>query len=424
MRKEGPEILPNLFDSDFFLYNQCPMARPLSMLEDIKSSARKLLKVQIGWRRHLHRNPELSFEEVETTRYLRQLVNQMGLTVPKFKMKTGLIAEIQGTKPGPVVAIRSDIDALPIQEQTGLPYKSRSDGRMHACGHDVHMATVLGAARLLQDYRHRLAGTVRFLFQPAEEQPPGGARPMIEHGALKGVTMIFGLHVEPHLATGKISVRDGVTMGSVYDFDLIIRGQSGHAARPHLAVDAIVVAAEVIQALQTTVAREIDPISPAVITFGEIRGGSARNVVSGEVTIRGTARTLSDKLYKKVPALIRRTVGGICRARGASFEMNHVSDYPVLENDLEVNRRYERLFNALFGDGRVTETPLVLGGEDFACYLEKVPGAMFRLGVMNKKLKADKPWHSPEFIADEEAMFYGTSLLAACALNALGGMDE
>jgi amidohydrolase len=186
-----------------------------------------------------------------------------------------------------------------------------------------------------------------------------------------------------------------------------------------MTVDAIVTAAEVVDAVQKIVSREVDPISPIVITFGEIHGGVARNVVSGEVILKGTARTLSPTLYKKVPALIRKTVGGICRARGASFEMNKISDYPVLKNNATVNRLYEKNFSALFGKNRTERTEPVLGGEDFACYLEKVPGAMFRLGIMNKKIKADKPWHSPEFIADEEALYYGTSLLAACAVDVL-----
>lgn len=329
------------------------------------------------------------------------------------------MAEVKGKKKGPIVAIRTDIDALPINEQSGVPFKSRNIGKMHACGHDVHMATVLGAATMIAEMRNELAGAVRFIFQPAEEMPPGGARPMIAAGALDDVSIIFGLHVDPHVPTGTIGLRDGITMAAVYDFDITVHGAGGHAARPHLAIDAISVAAEIIESLQKVVSRETDPVSPAVITFGQISGGTARNVISDKVTITGTARTLSEELRRRVPALIKRTVAGICSARNARFEITEIADYPVLRNHPKVNRILEETYDELFGRGKVTVTEPVLGGEDFACYLEKVPGAMFRLGVMNKKIKADKPWHSSFFIADERAMVYGTALLVGSTVKYL-----
>lgn len=386
----------------------------------ILEAAAAVQSAQRDWRRHLHQHPELSNEEFKTTAFLIEKVKGLGLTPRKTALPTGFMAELKG-KGDRVVAVRTDIDALPIVEKSGVPFASLTKGKMHACGHDVHMATVLGAAAILTKLRDQVHGTVRFIFQPAEEMPPGGARPMIAAGALKDVSMIFGLHVDPHLTVKKIGLRDGATMASVYDFDLIIRGQTGHAARPHMAVDAIATAAEVIDSLQKVVAREIDPISPVVITFGQIEGGVARNVVADQVKIVGTARTLSASAKKNVPALIRRTVDGICRARGAKFEMREIADYPVLVNDAKVNKLLARSFDFLYGPGKIEETPQVLGGEDFACYLEQVPGAMFRLGVMNKKIKADKPWHSPEFIADEAAMPVGSALLAAVVIDALNG---
>ncbi len=387
----------------------------------IMAAARMIAKTQIGWRRHLHQYPELSNREYKTTAWLKDQLTGMGLTLLPLKMETGVLAELRGKKGGPVVAIRSDIDALPIVERSGVPYESKHPGCMHACGHDVHMATVLGAAAVLSELRDLLPGTVRFVFQPAEEMPPGGARPMIAAGALRGVSMIFGLHVDPHLSTGKISLRDGATMASVFDFDLIIRGRGGHAARPHAAVDAIVVAAELVTSIQTIVSREVDPVEPIAVTFGEIGGGTARNVIAEEVRLVGTARSLSTTAFKKLPALIGRTAKGICRARGATFELRPVAEYPVLSNHPRANRILARSFEGMFGKGKLEETPRVLGGEDFACYLEHVPGAMFRLGTMNKKIKADKPWHSPEFAVDEAAMPVGTAVLAASALDASGG---
>jgi len=388
-----------------------------ALRKDILAHTRKVHAAQVKWRRHIHQYPEISNEEFETTAFLRKQVKRLGLKILPLKMPTGLLAEIRGSKSGPTVAIRADIDALPVLEQTGLPFASKIKGRMHACGHDLHTATVLGTAAVLTKMREHLAGNVRFLFQPAEETPPGGARPMIANGALKNVATIFGIHTDPHLAVGKIGLRDGPAMASVYDFDLIIKGKGGHAARPHTAVDAIVIAAEVVGSIQKIVSREIDPVTPVAVTFGRIEGGTARNVVADRVTLVGTARTFSKAARKRVPALIRRTVSGVCRAHGAGFEIIEAASYPVLVNDPATNRLFARNQELLFGKNRVTEAQTVLGGEDFACYLQKVPGAWMRLGVMNKQIGADQPWHSPRFIVDEEAMYYGTALLVAATLD-------
>ncbi len=376
-------------------------------------------KKQIAWRRRLHQHPELSNQEHHTTAFLRNELSRIGLRILPLRLKTGVLAELVGDYPGPTIAVRSDIDALPILEQNRIPFSSRRAGVMHACGHDVHMATVLGVATVTARFRSQMNGRIRFIFQPAEEMPPGGARPMIENGALKDVDMIFGLHVDPHVPVGQIGLRDGVTMASVYDFDLIVHGRAGHAARPHLAVDAITTAAELIDSIQKIVSREIDPVDPVVVTFGQIQGGTARNVVADTVRLEGTARTLSERARRSVPALIRRTATGIARARGASIELRDVASYPLLRNDAAVNKLIEETFTVLFGKGKIVTTEPVLGGEDFACYLEQVPGAMFRLGVMNRKLKADQPWHSPAFMVDENAMLLGTALLAGVALNVL-----
>ncbi|HWR83475.1 MAG TPA: M20 family metallopeptidase [Candidatus Deferrimicrobium sp.] len=394
--------------------------------EFILKQARRWHWRQVAWRRHFHQYPELSNRETKTTAFLQKLVSGLGLKVLPIDMKTGLLAELKGKENGPTVAVRTDIDALPITEQTGVPFKSKRPGCMHACGHDVHMAVVLGVAAILVETHSAIGGrgTVRFIFQPAEESPPGGARPMILSGAIDDVSVIFGVHVDPQTSTGKIGLRDGVTMASVTDFDLIVGGKGGHAARPHLGVDAISVAAEIVESVQKVVSREIDPTSPVAVSFGMVYGGTARNVIADRVTLQGTARALSPDAARALPKLIRRTAEGICSARGARLEMTIVADYPVLKNDPAVNRVLSRSFESLFGKGRVVETSPVLGGEDFACYLQKVPGAMFRLGVMNKELKADKPWHSPEFMVDEEAIFHGTATLVAAVLDSLGSRGQ
>ncbi len=395
------------------------MKKIITPYDEIKSLSKSIAQKQIEIRRHLHQYPEVSFNEFKTTSYLKKEIKKLGLKILPVKMETGVLAELKGKNKGPTIAIRTDIDALPVTEKTALKYKSKIDGCMHACGHDMHMATVLGTAMVLKKMQSQLNGTVRFIFQPAEEMPPGGARPMIANGALKDVSAIFGLHVDPHLSTGKISLRDGVTMASVNDFDLIIHGKGGHAARPNTAIDALTTACEVVEAIQKVVSREIDPITPVAVTFGSINGGVARNVIADRVVLKGTARSLSKKATRDLPKLIKRTATAVCKGRGARLEMNVLADYPVLYNHSKINGLFSKNYQDLFGKGKIEETPLVLGGEDFACYLEKVPGAMFRLGVMNKKIKADKPWHSSQFITDEKALTFGTALLVSAAYDFL-----
>ncbi|UCD64293.1 MAG: amidohydrolase [Candidatus Zixiibacteriota bacterium] len=387
----------------------------------VLQKARGKLPLQVKWRRHFHQAPEISNQEFRTTAYIERQVKNLGLKVTPIKLDTGLVAELHGGHRGKTAAVRTDIDALPVREMTRLSFKSRIDGAMHACGHDVHMAVVLGVAAILGELRADLKGKVRFIFQPAEEEPPGGAEPLIAGGVLKDVKMIFGLHVDPHLSTGKISLRDGVTMGSVTDFDLIVHGRGGHAARPNDGVDAIATAADVVNSVQKVVAREVDPIEPLVITFGKIEGGTARNTICDRVKLTGTARTLSPALARRLPGLIKKAARGACQARRARLEMNLVASYPVLSNHPEANRILATNYEALFGKGKIERTELVLGGEDFARYLQKTKGAMFRLGVMNRKIGADKPWHSPAFTVDEKAILYGTALIAASVIDFLHG---
>jgi amidohydrolase len=385
--------------------------------DDIRSAAMRFANKQVAWRRHLHQHPELSNQESETTAFLRKEISKLGLKILPLRMPTGLLAELHGATSGPTVVIRTDIDALPIVERSGVSFVSKRPGCMHACGHDMHMASILGTANLLAHFRKSLAGTVRFIFQPAEEMPPGGAIPMIANGALKNGDVIFGLHVDPDIPTGKIGVRDGAAMASVYDFDLTVHGRGGHAAKPHLTVDAIATAAEIIESLQKIVSRDTDPIDSVVITFGKISGGIARNVIADSVLITGTARTLSPKLQKLVPSLIKRIATNIAKARGASCTIEAKAHYPVLFNNSRVNDYLEMHYQSLFGAGKVVQTPSSLGGEDFACYLQKLPGAMFRLGIRNPKIKATEPWHSPRFVADEAALPFAAALLTTATLN-------
>ncbi len=385
----------------------------------ILSLVKKQSQVQIAFRRKLHQQPELSTQEYKTTALLKKEIQKLNLNILPTSMPTGLLVEIVGDSPGRTIAIRTDIDALPIVEQTGLPFASRNTGSMHACGHDMHMATIMGAVKILTKLRKDIQGSIRIIFQPAEEQPPGGARPMIADGALDDVDAILGLHVDPRVPTGKIGLRDGVTMASVTDFDLIIHGVGGHAARPQTAVDAIVIASEIVSSIQTIVSRQVDPIGSVAITFGMIQGGTARNVIADSVKLTGTARALSPADQKRLPKLIRRVAEKICQAHGARLEMNIIAGYPVLSNSISINKLFAQTYESLFGKGKIVETEPVLGGEDFACYLEHVPGAMVRIGVKNKKIGADKSWHHPQFIADEASLHYATALIVSSVVNFL-----
>ena len=380
-------------------------------------TVRRWYPTQVQWRRHLHQHPETALEELKTTAFLKTELRKIGLTLKPLKLRTGVVAELKGALPGPTVAIRSDIDALPILEQTGLPFASRTAGKMHACGHDMHMAIVLGTAAVLSEHRKELRGTVRFIFQPAEEVAPGGAVLMIKEGALRGVDAIFGLHVDPAIPVGKIGLRDGAMMAAVCDFDVAIAGIGSHAARPHLGADAIVAATDVVQALQTLVSRRTDQLSTLVLTVGQITGGTARNVIASSSHLTCTARTLDPVLAKRLPSLISKTVASACKVHGAVGKTTIVASYPPVVNEPAVNRMYADIFAGLFGRSRVIEADRSLGGEDFAYYLQRVPGAMLRLGIKNRAIGADQPWHSSRFIADENALWYGSALLAVAALE-------
>jgi len=278
------------------------------------------------------------------------------------------------------------------------------------------MAIVWGAAKILSEIKSELNGSVKFLYQPSEEEPPGGANPMIAAGALKKpkVSAIFGLHVDPTIKVGKIGLKDGPMMARVDDFNIVVHGRSGHGARPQETVDAVVVASSLITALQSIASRQVNPLDPLVITIGKIKGGKARNVIADEVILHATARSLDKKVAGKIPGMIKKIADGICKAYGAKYEIDFQAGYPVLENVPEINDIFSKVTRNMHGKNTVTlkDRP-GMGAEDFACYLQKVPGAMFLLGIQNKKIGADKPWHHPEFKIDEKAIPFAASILAA-----------
>jgi amidohydrolase len=390
----------------------------------IKEISNRIFPELVKLRRELHQYPELYSKEFKTSERIVKELTKLKIRVKKGIARTGVVGVLEGKKGGKTVALRADMDALPILEQTNFPYKSKYPGVMHACGHDVHMTCVIGTAKILSAMKNELKGNVKFIFQPSEEVHPGGAKPMIQAGVLKNpnVSAIFGMHCDPSIPIGKIGIREGPFMAQADNFDIIIHGTGGHGARPHDGVDAIVVAAQVIQALQTIASRKISPVEPVVISVGKIEGGNARNIICDRVTLRGTARSLNQEVAKRIPRLLKEIAEGVARSAGASAQVKYQTGYPVLINPTEATRFARNTIAGMLGKNAIYEIPQpLMGAEDFAYYLQKVPGSFLRLGTRNPKKNAVYPWHHPKFTVDEEAIIIGSSVLAGLAFDFLNG---
>jgi len=390
--------------------------------DKIKAISNKIFPRLLKLRRDFHQYPELGFKEFKTSHRVTKELEKLGIRVKRGIATTGVAGVLNVKKKPKTVALRADMDALPIQEQTNFAYKSKNKGVMHACGHDAHMACVIGAAIILSELKGELNGNVKFIFQPSEESPPGGAKPMIQAGVLKNpaVSGIFGLHCDSSIPVGKIGVKEGPFMAQADSFNITIKGVGGHGARPHDGIDAIVVAAQAIQALQTIASRKIDPVQPVVISVGKIEGGTKRNIICDKVTLEGTARSLNKQVARRIPVLLKNIISGVVRSAGASFELSYSLGYPVLINNPQATDLARATIANMFGRQAIFEIkkPL-MGAEDFAYYLEKVPGTFLRLGIKNPKKNAIYPWHYPKFTVDENAIKIGTSVLAGVAFDFL-----
>lgn len=368
-------------------------------------------------RRHLHQHPELGFEEFETSKLVVRELESLDLDVHTgFAKGTGVVAILRGTAPGAdakdarAVALRADMDCLPIQEESGLPYASSVSGKMHACGHDGHTATLLGAAKVLAKNRARLKGTVVFCFQPAEENG-GGGRYMVEEGALENpkCSAAFALHGIPTLPLGHVGVRSGPSHAASDGFRILIRGRGGHGAAPHMAIDPIVLGARVVEALQSVVSREVNPIESAVVTIGAIHAGVARNVIPDTLEMLGTIRSLKEDVRRKVQAAVKRTAEGICLAGGAKADVEIKDGYPVMVNDPAAAKFVLDVARENVGGERVKEIAApTMGGEDFGYFLQKVPGAMFRLGVSTRD--GYPSLHNPAYDFSDAAIPVGVAM--------------
>lgn len=387
---------------------------------DLLQQAGKLKEQIIAWRRDFHQHPELSFEETRTSQAVAEHLRKLGLEVQTGVGHTGVVAVLRGLEPGPTIALRADMDALPIQDQKQVGYASKVPGKMHACGHDAHTSILMGAAQFLTHLGRPERGNIKFIFQPAEEGG-GGAKVMIDDGVLKDpqVDAVAGLHVFPPVPTGQITAVKGVGCAAADFIKIKVIGRGGHAAHPHTAVDSITVAAEVISALQHIASRQVDPLDSVVITLGKIQGGSASNVIAPEVELQGTVRTLNPSLREQMPERIEKVIKGVTEALGATYEFVYDMGYPsIVNNDRMVDLVLETADQVL-GEGRWQLVKPSMGGEDFSYYTHEVPGVFFRLGVGNEQKNAIYPLHHPLFDIDEDGLPIGVALLSAVALNYL-----
>lgn len=385
------------------------------MLNRIKELASTLAPRLIEIRRHIHSHPELSGQEHQTAAYVAGVLSSSGLHVREAIGKTGVLGELKGSNnTHQWLAIRTDMDALPITERTDLDFVSRNLGIMHACGHDVHTTVGLGAAMVLSELGEPLPGNVRFLFQPAEEIAQG-ANWMIQDGALEDVKAILGVHVFPTIPAGSVGIRHGVLTAAADDLELTIIGESGHGARPHEAIDAIWIGSQVITNLQQAISRTHNPLRPVVLTIGKISGGRAPNVIADQVKMSGTVRSLHPDTHKELPAWIENIVANVCSSYGAKYELNYRQGVPSVQNDPLLTQLVESVALEAWGSERVTILPEPsLGAEDFSMYLEQVPGMMFRLGVGHKD-KQNYPLHHPQFEVDESSIVTCVVVLAYAA---------
>jgi amidohydrolase len=382
------------------------------MLSQIKDIARTLAPRLIEIRRHLHSHPELSGQEYQTAAYVAGVLSSCGLHVQEAVGKVGVVGELSGQGADPrLLAIRTDMDALPIQERTRLEFASRQPGIMHACGHDVHTTVGLGTAMVLSQLGGALPGSVRFLFQPAEEIAQGAGW-MVADGVMDQVAAILSVHVFPSIPAGSIGIRYGALTAAADDLELLIVGESGHGARPHEAIDAIWIAAQVVTNLQQAISRTQNPLRPVVLTFGQISGGRAPNVIADQVRLQGTVRSLHPETRANLPEWIEQIVANVCQTYGARYELHYRRGVPSVQNDSALTQLLEASAHEAWGSDRVQILlEPSLGSEDFSLYLEHAPGSMFRLGVGYPD-KLNYPLHHPQFEVDESAIVTGVVTLA------------
>jgi amidohydrolase len=388
-----------------------PAALTIDVPEDVAAEV-------VATRRDLHVHPELGFEEHRTAELVARRLEGLGFEVHTGIGQTGVVGVLRGTRPGKTIMLRADMDALPIEEENQVPYRSQSGTTMHACGHDGHVAMLLGAARIVMSRRAEVAGTVCFLFQPAEEGK-GGAKAMVEDGVLErfGIERAYGLHLASAHPAGQLGFREGPFYASSDSIEITIEGKGGHGASPHLSIDPVYVASQFVVAVQQIVSRQIDPIEPAVVTIGAIHGGTTHNVIPSRVRLLGTVRAFDAGVREAMAERIERVLRGVCESSGATYTFEYIWRYPVTSNDAEQTRYARALAERVAGQAQVAEVPRLMGAEDFSFFAERVPACFFTLGSNGGESSAF-PHHHARFDIDESALATGVRMMTALALDA------
>lgn len=387
----------------------------------IKEKATLYKNEVVAIRRHLHQHPELSFEEYNTSAFIAQKLTEYGVKFQKDIVKTGVVALVEGKNPSKkVIALRADIDALPIQEENEVDYKSSNDGVMHACGHDVHTSSLLGVVKILSELTDKFEGTVKCIFQPGEEKLPGGASLMIKEGVLENPTpaSIFGQHVYPQLKAGKVGFRKGMYMASTDELYLTVIGKGGHAALPHLNVDPIMITAHILTALQQVVSRNANPITPSVLSFGKIQANGATNVIPNKVHLEGTFRTMDESWRKSAHDKIKTIATQVAAGMGGKCEVEIRKGYPFLVNNEQLTAKAAEAAKAFLGEENVVELDLRMTAEDFAYYSQVMPACFYRLGTASENANISG-LHTPTFSIDENALETSIGLMSWLAINEL-----
>lgn len=384
-------------------------------MNGLLNEVKQLHEQIIEWRRHFHQNAELSFEEYKTSDFIEEKLKSFGNIEISRPTKTGVIGKIYGKKEGPVIALRADIDALPMTETNDLPFVSVNKGAMHSCGHDGHAAMLLGIAKLFSEKTEQLKGTLVCIFQHAEEVPPGGAIEMVRAGVMEGVDEIYGIHLSSNYPTGKFGVVSGPLTSATDRFDIKVIGKGGHSSLPEQCVDPIVAAAQIVTGLQNIVARRISAYDTAVLSVCQIHGGDAYNIIPGEVTITGSVRTFSKELRNNMPVMIKEISDGIAASMGAKCEVSYERGYDSVINDEALTDTAREVIADWFGQEAVLEIQPVMPGEDFSAFTEAAgcPGVFIEIGTRNEEKGTTRPHHNTTYLMDEDGLYYGTAFFAA-----------
>lgn len=389
-------------------------------VSDIRPYVEAVKEDVVGWRRYLHQNPELSFEEAKTAQFVYDTLESFGGLELSRPTKTSVLARLIGAHPGPVLALRADMDALPIEEENTFEFVSKTPGKMHACGHDGHTAMLLGTVKILTQFKDQIHGEVRFIFQHAEELFPGGAQEMVNAGVMEGVESVIGIHLWSPLEVGKIAVKAGPFMAAPDTFYITVRGKGGHAAQPQVTVDPVVIASQVVINLQQIVSRNMDPLDPVVLSVTQFHAGTAHNIIPEKVELNGTVRSFKAELRTEVPRLMEQIVKGITEAHGATYEFHYEQGYRSVVNDEQVTAKVRDVLEQVFGNEVVIQGEQHMGGEDFSAYQQVAPGTFFNVGAGNLEKGIVYPHHHPKFTIDEDSLPVGVEAFVNIVLKTLG----